>query len=145
MKIFLRWIGLAAGLLLGAPGHAASPKTHWVCWLHGATSAACTLVAAADPVDPSQVRLPALPAARQSGLIHAIRLRPSSLAGQLIFVPLFNVPYDDSLVEQLVGAVLCGSSADCTARYHGDRGRLVAQAPELFADLDDPVLAGQVH
>ena len=55
-----------------------------------------------------------------------------------------TVPFDDSLVQELVSSVLCGARTDCATRYHADVQQLIERAPEVFADMIDPVLGSTV-
>jgi len=138
-------VGFIASLALAAPAHAAVHKTSWTCWLHGDTRVACTVLDAMDATEAPRAAPPrGVPdLGNQAQLMQAVRVRPSTLAGKLVFVPLHNVPFDDSLVEQLVGSVLCGAAPDCGARYKPELQQLIAEAPEAFADMMDPVLAAQ--
>jgi hypothetical protein len=135
-------VGIVASLNLAAPAAAAVHKTQWTCWLDGETRVACTVIAArvADAADSPAARGGASPDPRQ--LLQAVRERPASLAGRLVFVPLFSVPFEDSRIEELVSSVLCGATPDCGARYKAQLQQLIAEAPEQFADMMDPVLAG---
>jgi hypothetical protein len=148
MSAFLRalLVATAAWLALLSPAAAATHKTDWTCWLHGESKVACTVLAAMDAAG-APAEAPARAVERMSGaeLMQAIRNRPSATAGQLVFVPLIGVPFDDSMVEELVRSVLCGNRADCATHYHADLQQLIARAPELFADMIDPVLGGAVQ
>jgi hypothetical protein len=132
---------VATMLAVATPGWAAIGKTHWLCWLHAdSVRAVCTVVDTAGAM--RLVEHPAADATRlgQAQLMHAVRERPAGLRGQSVYVPLNTVPFDDTSVGLLMRSVLCGAAADCDARYHPDMGHLVAQAPELFADMNDPLL-----
>jgi hypothetical protein len=136
------FVGIVASLSLAAPAAAAVHETRWTCWLDGETRVACTVIAARDADAAGSPAARGAASADPRQLLQAVRARPASLAGRLVFVPLFNVPFDDSLVEQLVSAVLCGATPDCGARYKAQLQQFIAEAPEQFADMMDPVLAG---
>jgi len=138
-------VPLAACLGLLSNAQAAPHKTDWTCWLHGDSKVACTVIAAVNAADaPRAGPAPAVKAMAQGELMQAIRTRPADTAGQLVFVPLIGVPFDDSLVQELVSSVLCGARPDCATHYHPDLHQLIARSPALFADMIDPVLSG-VH
>ncbi len=65
------------------------------------------------------------------------------MQGQQVFVPLHTVPGDELSVELLVKAVLCGSMANCDARYQHDMSKLFAHTPELFVDMNDLLWEGR--
>jgi hypothetical protein len=145
MNARLRAFVVAATTLVTAtPSWAAVGETHWWCWLHAdQTRAVCTVVASAP--DSSASADPGAPAHGGAAMtsrewVREVREQPSRLIGQNVFVPLHTVPFDDASVGRLVQSVLCGAAAACDARYHPDLGQLVAQAPEFFADLSDPLL-----
>lgn len=136
-------LGIVATLAFAAPAAAAVHRTDWTCWLHVDTRVACTVLDTMEVPEPARAEpLPHVPALSPQALMQAVRARPGKLAGQLVFVPLFNVPFDDSLVEQLVSSVLCGAKPNCGARYRTEMQAFIAEAPEVFADMMDPVLAG---
>lgn len=105
----------------------------WHCWLHEQHNLACLNTAAVD----SQAATPTGPAA----LLRAIHEQPGRLRGLTVSIPLHTVPYEDSHVAELARSVLCGARRGCEAHYTPELAHLIAQLPESFADLHDPVLA----
>ncbi|HEX5635254.1 MAG TPA: hypothetical protein VFX50_18550 [Gemmatimonadales bacterium] len=113
-----------AALLAGAGGAGAAPAA-WHCWLHRGEQLACTPVGEPDAG-------PAVQAAhaRPAELLRTIRQRPGALHGQLVYIPMYTVPFDDSPLAQLAEAVLCGAPSPerCTVTLERDPARRDAQA-----------------
>jgi hypothetical protein len=83
---------------------------------------------AATPADP---RLPPI--------VHTLRLQPASWRGRAVRIPLFNEPYDDSSLQPLAQAVLCGTVRGCRAEVGRDREPSMLALLD-FADANDPLL-----
>ena len=125
-----RWLGaaaLAAWLCAALPAHADPLPTVWLCWLHEAQNLACI----ATPTGPRTAQQ----SARASAKL------PGKGRREIFYIPLHNVPFDDSLVAELAQSVLCGKQSSCKTSYRSDLSQLVALAPTDFVDADDPVLA----
>ena len=73
-------------------------------------------------------------------LMRFLRSLSSQLADDVVFVPLFGVPYHDAGVQELVTSVLCHATAACSAFYSSDPARLAAQVPGLFLSMDVPAV-----
>jgi len=131
------WTGAALAAVAGvfsAPALAAPAA--WTCWLHRGDQLACMSLADAEgsPVDAARVS--------QRDLMHAIRMRPGALRGQLVYIPMFTAPFDPGPVMQLANAVLCGAQPrdPCTVTMERDASRLGARARQAWSDANDPVL-----
>lgn len=97
---------------------------HLVCRIEQAAGAP----QAAAPVDP---RLPPI--------VHSLRLQPAGWRGRMVRIPLFNEPYDDSSLQPLAQAVLCGAVRSCRAEVAREREQSMLALLD-FADANDPLL-----
>jgi hypothetical protein len=137
---------IAAMLGFATPGSAATAGTTWLCWLHAdSLRAVCTLpgLAAGNNAAGQEPHAARADTMKPRQLMHGIRDRTALLAGQPVYVPLHNVPFDSASVGVLARSVLCGNDTACDVRYHPDVAHLVAEAPELFSDLNDPLFEGR--
>lgn len=126
--------GLMAMLAASMPAALAQTDgTRWACHVaeqHLVCHVQQTVVTtvSATPVDP---RLPPI--------VHTLRAQPSSWRGRLVRIPLFTEPFDDSSLQPLAQAVLCGAVRGCRAEVGRDR-ELSTLALLDFADANDPLL-----
>lgn len=85
---------------------------------------------------------PARPAAadpRLPPIVQTLRQQPATWRGRAVRIPLFNEPFDDSSLQPLAQAVLCGSVSPCRAEVRRDPGLSVLALLD-FADANDPLL-----
>lgn len=127
------WV-IVASLAAAAPGATAQDVgTRWGCHLAEQQLVCLVEQAATAPAAtmPADLRLPPI--------VHALRQRPAGWRGRQVRIPLFNQPFDDSPLQPLAQAVLCGGVHDCRAEIRRDRD-LSLLAVLDFADANDPLL-----
>jgi len=123
------------GANLGAAGAAddaaGDARTRWGCRVAEQHLVCFLEQAAAAPAAAGDPRLPSI--------VRELRMRPAAWRGRTVRIPLFNEPFDDSHVQELAQAVLCGAARDCEAALGRDRWATVTAWLD-FADANDPLL-----
>lgn len=119
------------GAAHAADAAAADPRTRWGCQVAEQHLVCFVEQAAATPAAAADSRLP--PAVRE------LRQHPAAWRGRTVRIPLFNEPFDDSPVQQLAQAVLCGAARDCEAVLGRERWATMTAWLD-FADANDPLL-----
>lgn len=131
-----------------AASPAAFAQTLWQCWLDD-QHIACQLLSHRPAAAPAPaallqpVSLTAPPRATAAlPVLQVLRQQPGLLQGQVMRIPLYTVPFETSALAELAQAVMCGPLPDCRARF-GDLATDTPEAAALFADANDPLLAGR--
>ena len=107
--------------------------TRWACHVAD-LHLVCHVVQAATPPATTALTDPRLPP-----IVHALRQRPAGWRSRPLRIPLFSEPFEDSPLQPLAQAVLCGGARECEAEVSRDRG-LSLLALLDFADANDPLL-----
>lgn len=127
---------LAGAVRAESSGQSPEHELHWRCWYDRQAGISCVVDAVPPSGSPS---LPALPPDLPA-VVRAMRAKPGSLRGRIVYIPLLTEPYDMAFTATLARAVVCGSRHDCVVDFNPRPPR----AEELVALLDpDPADTGE--
>lgn len=128
-----RWWFVAALWAASPAAMAQADGTRWGCRVAD-QHLVCHVEQAATPSATTALADPRLPP-----IVHAIRQRPASWRGRAVRIPLFTEPFEDSALQPLAQAVLCGPVRECQAEVSPDRAMSMFALLD-FADANDPLL-----
>lgn len=130
-------LAMACCAATAAPDAAAATTTRWGCQVQAQQLACFVDRSAATPMAAAAAAAPADP--RLPPIVRELRQRPAWWRGRTVVIPLYTEPFDESRLQPLAQAVLCGAVAGCEAVIGLARWSS-ATAWLDFADANDPLL-----
>lgn len=120
---------LCVVLSLAASQALAQSVTHWNCWLDTQGDIGIRCLRESDPVleddgaapreayDDARMQGEFLAGGKPRNVTRAVREAPQRHRDIVWTIPLYSMPFDNSDIELLARAVMCGSDSNCTLQF----------------------------
>lgn len=120
----------------------------WACWYESADfTIRCLLSRAPANQDAAKVeQIRASIDRRLSNLVRVLWATPEKLADRLVFIPMWNAPYEWGFARELAESVMCGVRRDCEVSFDINAdGRAPVRAAALRAGVDEAAVLAEVE
>lgn len=134
----------ASSLAQTNPQQDAGPR--WACWYEATNlTIRCMLSRAPTGDQAAQARVVTENIDRRlPGLVRTIWAKPEQLTGQMIHIPLWNVPYDMDFVRELADSVMCGLRTNCSFDFDANAdGRAPVRALAATYGIDEAAVIAE--